>query len=83
MKGERLAIRRYQRSAHFEVPQAVAQLARRRTEFLHAMAADTPIRDLVAWAWLQGCRDTTQAVDRYLPASWPAPDGPADWSATG
>lgn len=58
------------------VPDGTLELAASRTAFLEGSAMREPLQYLLACAYLQGCRDTVQALDsdrgRALLAS-PAP----------
>jgi len=77
--SERRAIRRYPASVQFSIPNGMAAMARRRTEFILAHVADHTISELCAWAWLQGIRDAGQTMDSAKISA----DAPIDWASTG
>ena len=54
------------RSERYDVPQPFAELAQRRTEFLfrHIQYGDTPMKMIIASAYLQGLSDGVEAMDR-------------------
>ena len=55
---------RYPGREAIPVPDYAWDLSRRRTEYLHAMAATHSVAYLVACAWMQGVADADQALGR-------------------
>jgi hypothetical protein len=53
------------RSERYDVPEEFMDLARRRTEFLfrHIQYGETPMKNIIASAYLQGMSDAVDALD--------------------